>query len=82
MFGSGSSTAAGVAAGEAQPGPELILTSSSSSTGLVGQEGAERTSVDISQLAGDKEVAGQQLVPGISQPTSPELSTDGGLLMS
>lgn len=53
-------------------GPDTVV--SSSNSGLEEQEGAERTSVDISQYAGDKE---GRVVPGTPHATSPEQSTEG-----
>jgi len=53
-------------------GPDIVVTS----TGLMGQEGAERTSFDISQLAGSKE---GRPVPGVSPTASPQNRTEEGM---
>ena len=68
MFGSSAAGSSSTVAG-----PDIVVTS----TGLMGQEGAERTSFDISQLAGSKE---GRPVPGVSPTASPHNRTERGIL--
>jgi len=56
------------ASGSSLSGPDVIVTSSNS--GLAGQEGVDRTAVDISQFASGG--AGARTVPNTPQTTSPE----------